>query len=133
MIQIKLNKNTFKIEDKIWCSDWIRLSLKNIYSIEPIIKEIQKQSRHKKPVVFSSSEKRNDYLALELLLHAIYLNLVYYVYPKINTKAPNKAEYARQNFEHELNSLKNLPHFESLCNCQILKDFGSNTMELLPI
>ncbi|WP_428568639.1 MAG: 6-hydroxymethylpterin diphosphokinase MptE-like protein [Solidesulfovibrio sp. DCME] len=105
----------------------IPLSLRNIYQLDLFFKQIFVNDGYVQGVRFNFNEKSyNTYssLQMELLLQVIYLSLVYYVYPRINDKSPNRPVNAREDFEHHYNSIKNLSLFCSMYNCQILNGYG---------
>jgi len=61
-------------------------------------------------------------MSLELLRQVLYLHVPHYLYPRGSTKARAHEEEAPEDFEHYLNSLRNMPLFKHMCHAQILKN-----------
>ena len=101
------------------------MSLKGIYALEPFFNDLFHAGRltgftH---LEFDGPAEGNlAGLKLELLLQLIYLCVVFYLYPRYSPKSPLKPEASIEDFEHHLNGIRNIPHFERLCHCQVLRN-----------
>ena len=71
-------------------------------------------------------------LGLECFKHAIYLNTVHNIYPRISTKAPpTDGSIKTEDYEHTLNSVKNLPVFHRINHVAVLAKAAEESPALI--
>jgi hypothetical protein len=71
-------------------------------------------------------------LGLECFKHTIYLNTVHHAYPRISSKAPpTDGSIKPEDFEHHLNSMKNLPVFHRLNHVAVLASAAAESPALI--
>ncbi|MEW5773905.1 MAG: 6-hydroxymethylpterin diphosphokinase MptE-like protein [Thermodesulfobacteriota bacterium] len=71
-------------------------------------------------------------LGLECLKHCVYLNTIYHSYPRISSKAPPlDGSIKPEDFEHHLNSMRNLPLFGELNHVAVLAKAASESPALI--
>lgn len=112
----------------------IPMSLRNIFRLEKVFAHLQTMDIFDGDLRILFKWKGKDPgqgLRQELLLQLIGLVTVYHVYPKVSEKAPNRPGDSREDFEHHINTIWNLPIFGRLCHCWKLAGYVASRPAVL--
>ncbi|MEF2232082.1 MAG: 6-hydroxymethylpterin diphosphokinase MptE-like protein [Pseudodesulfovibrio sp.] len=104
----------------------LSLDLLNIYGLDELLAHAERVALIGDGIDFRVAGAIPDEaygLYMELLRQVLYLHTTHCMYPRLSSKAPSRGADATEDFEHYLNSLKNMPFFSDMCHCQILKNY----------